>query len=59
MIPMLVEVARFLRYLLTPESPVAAVQYDCAAAGATKAALWMSMAVAAGIGLARLLGQGA
>lgn len=58
MIPLLAELARFLRYLLTPESPVTAVQYDCAAAGATKAALWMSLAVAAGIALARLLGQG-
>jgi hypothetical protein len=58
MIPMLAELARFVRYLLTPESPVAAVQYECAAAGAAKAAFWMSLAIAAGIALARLLGQG-
>ena len=45
MIPMLTEVSRFLRYLLTPETPVAAMQYQCAAAGATKAGLWIVLAV--------------
>ena len=59
MIPMLTEVSRFLRYLLTPETPVAAMQYQCAAAGATKAGLWIVLAVAGGILLARCLGQGA
>lgn len=59
MIPMLTECSRFLRYLLTPETPVAAVQYACAAAGAAKAGLWICLAVAAGITLARCLGQGA
>ncbi len=59
MIPMLAELARFLRYLLTPETPVAAVQYECAAAGAAKAGLWIGLAVAGGILLARCLGQGA
>ena len=58
MIPLLSETARFLRYLLTPETPVAAVHYDCAAAGATKVGLWICLAVAAGIALAHL-GQGA
>lgn len=59
MIPMLAEFSRFLRYLLTPETPVAAVQYQCAAAGATKTGLWIVLAVAGGILLARCLGQGA
>jgi hypothetical protein len=59
MIPTLAELARFLRYLLTPEAPVAAVHYDCAAAGAAKAGLWICLAVAAGIALAHTLGQGA
>lgn len=55
MIPLLSESARFLRYLMTPETEVAAVQYDGAAAGAVKAGLWMILAVAAGILLARVL----
>jgi hypothetical protein len=59
MIPLLTELMRFLRYLFTPESPVAAVRYDGAAAGALKAGLWTAMAVAAGIGLASLLGGAA
>lgn len=59
MIPMLTELARFLRYLLTPETPVAAVQYDGAAAGALKAGLWVALAIAAALGLATLLGGAA
>lgn len=59
MVPLLSEIARFLRYLLTPETEVAAVQYSGAAAGAVKAGLWMLLAVLTGIGLARLLGGGA
>jgi len=52
MIPLLTEIARFLRYLVTPETEVTAVQYDGAAAGAVKAGLWMILAVLAGIALA-------
>jgi len=59
MIPLLTELMRFLRYLFTPESPVAAVRYDGAAAGAVKAGLWMAVAVAAALGLATLLGGAA
>jgi hypothetical protein len=59
MVPLLSEIARFLRYLLTPETEVAAVQYAGAAAGAAKAGLWMVLAVLTGIGLAHLLGGGA
>lgn len=55
MIPLLTELARFGRYLFQPETEIAAVQYDSAAAGAVKAGLWMVLAVAAGLGLARLL----
>jgi len=54
MIPLLTETARFMRYLLTPETEIAALQYDGATAGAVKAGLWMILAVAAGIGLARV-----
>lgn len=56
MIPLLSETARFLRYLLTPETEVAALQYDGAAAGAVKVGLWMIVAVAAGLALARFAG---
>jgi hypothetical protein len=59
MIPLLTEIARFLRYLFTPETPVDAVQYDGAAAGAVKAGLWMAFAIAAALGLASLLGGAA
>lgn len=59
MVPLLSEIARFLRYLFTPETEVAAVQYSGAAAGAVKAGLWMVLAVLTGIGLAHLLGGGA
>ncbi len=59
MVPLLSEIARFMRYLLTPETEVSAVQYSGAAAGAAKAGLWMVLAVLTGIGLARLLGGGA
>lgn len=55
MIPMLSELARFGRYLFTAETEIAAVQYDGMAAGAVKAGLWMCLAVAGGIILARLL----
>jgi hypothetical protein len=55
MIPMLTELARFARYLFSPETEIAAVQYDSAAAGAVKAGLWMALAVAAGIVLARAM----
>lgn len=55
MIPLLSETARFMRYLLTPETEISALQYDGATAGAVKAGLWVILAVAAGIGLARLL----
>lgn len=56
MVPLLSEIARFFRYLLTPETEVAAIQYDGAAAGAAKAGLWMVLAVLTGLGVARLLG---
>lgn len=59
MVPLLSELARFLCYLVTPETEFAAVRYDGAAAGAAKAGLWMLVAVLTGIGLARLLGAGA
>jgi hypothetical protein len=56
MIPLLTELMRFLRYLVTPETPAAAVQYDGAAAGAVKAGVWMALAVVAALALANLLG---
>ncbi len=55
MVPLLSEIARFLRFLLTPETEVAAVQYEGAAAGAAKAGLWLALAVLTGLGLARFL----
>lgn len=55
MIPLLNELARFLRYLFTPECQPATVQYDGTAAGAVKAGFWTLLAIAAGISLARLL----
>jgi len=55
MLPMLSELARFMRYLVRPETEIAAAQYDSAAAGALKAGFWMALAVAAGIALARTL----
>lgn len=55
MVPLLSEIARFLRFLLTPETEVAAVQYEGAAAGAAKAGLWLVLAVLTGLGLARFL----
>lgn len=56
MIPMLSELARFVQYLVTPETEIAAIRYDSSAAGALKAGIWMCLAIGAGIGLARLLG---
>lgn len=56
MIPLLTELYRFGRFVLTPETEIAAVQYDSAAAGAVKAGVWMCLAVGAGIILARLFG---
>jgi hypothetical protein len=55
MLPMLSELLRFARYLFRPEAEIAAAQYDSAAAGALKAGLWMALAIAAGIALARTL----
>lgn len=59
MIPMLSELARFAQYLFTPETEIAAIRYDSTAAGALKAGLWISLAIGAAIGLARLLGHAA
>lgn len=59
MIPLLHESLRFLRYLMTPESEIAAVRYDGSAAGAAKAGLWLVLAVLAGVALARMLGGAA
>ncbi|OIO05868.1 MAG: hypothetical protein AUJ49_00605 [Desulfovibrionaceae bacterium CG1_02_65_16] len=59
MIPLLTEIARFLRYLFTPESPIAVVQYAGAAAGAIKTALWAALAVLTALGLASVLGGAA
>ncbi|MDR3640369.1 MAG: hypothetical protein P4L39_03510 [Humidesulfovibrio sp.] len=59
MIPLLAEMMRFLRYLFTPETPVAPVRYDGVAAGAVKAGVWMVLAVAAALALANLLGGAA
>jgi len=59
MIPLMTETARFLRYLFTPESPIAAIQYDGTAAGALKTALWAALAILAAIGLASVLGGAA
>lgn len=56
MIPMLSELARFAQYLVTPETEIAAIRYDSAAAGALKAGIWMCLAIGTGVGLARLLG---
>lgn len=55
LVPLLSETARFLRYLMTPETEIAAVQYGGTAAGVVKAGFWTMLAIAAGIGLARLL----
>lgn len=55
MIPLLAETARFLRYLFEPETELSAVQYDGAAAGAVKAGVWMILAIAAALVLARTL----
>lgn len=55
MIPMLSEIARFGRYLFEAETEIAAVQYQSAAAGAVKAGFWTLLAIAGGVGLARLL----
>ncbi|MBI5518800.1 MAG: hypothetical protein HY916_01930 [Desulfovibrio sp.] len=55
MVPLLSETARFLRFLMTPETEIAAVHYAGAAAGAVKAGFWTILAIAAGVGLARLL----
>ena len=59
MIPLMTHMYRFACYLLTPETEIAAVQYDSAAAGAVKAGLWLCLAIGLGIGLARCLGGGA
>lgn len=58
MMPLFSELGRFGRYVLTPETEIAAVRHHGAVAGAVKAGVWMCLAVAAGIALARLLGQG-
>jgi hypothetical protein len=55
MIPLLHELARFLRYLFTPETQPAAIQYDGSAAGAVKAGFWTLLAIIAGIALGRML----
>jgi len=59
MIALLTAIGRFLRYLLTPEGQLSVDQYDGAAAGAVKTALWAALAILAAIVLASVLGGAA